>query len=383
MRRNLILWLAVLSITGAAGLAADDGVAPAVVAQGSYPDLAVDSNGNVHIVYARSGSLYYKKWNDGTKTWGPEDNIGLGVGRLERSDPEIVIDSRNRPHVLVGSSYAYWNGSSWNSINPGVDRDTAMAIDSEDNVYVIRRGGHNGGYLGLRVRKDGASSFTTLPDPDTANGLPRGRNDHVYGHIWVNPVDDSLHVTYRHGAPNHHAYRASTNGGQNWFGGGVSGDDFEAPSGAASSSGKIYSVSGNGTLYERTGTPSSWKSLGRAVSSGGRDLPALSVDRSGNVYASAYGGDWNVRAGGSWAGAKTLPKLSGQRLGFAETASGPGAFAYVVWEEGSSVNNDARAGTSDILFATLHPDGTVGTGGGTGPPPPEPPPAPTGLRVTD
>ena len=33
----------------------------------------------------------------------------------------------------------------------------------------------------------------------------------------------------------------------------------------------------------------------------------------------------------------------------------------VIWEEGSSVNNDLLAGTSDILFATIAPDGTVGS----------------------
>jgi hypothetical protein len=336
-------------------------VDPAVVAQGAYPDLAVDSAGDVHIVYARSGSLYYNKWDAGSRTWDGEDNVGLSVGELERSDPEIVIDSSDRPHVMVGSSYAYWNGSQWVSINPGVSRDTAMAIDSQDNVFIVRRGGQNGGYLGLRKRSAGSSSFSALPDPDIAGGLPLGRNDHVYGHIFVNPADDSLHVLYRHAAPTDFSYRGSTNSGQNWFGGGVSGDDAESPSGAAGADGKIYAISGTGNAYQRSGTPSSWTSLGRPVSAGSRDLPALAVDGAGNLYASCFRGRFNVRSGGAWAGQGTLPNLSGLPLGFAEVAGGPGGFAYVIWEEGSSVNNDLRAGTSNILFATIAADGTVGS----------------------
>ena len=335
-------------------------VDPAVVAQGSYPDLAVDSTGDVHIVYARSGSLYYNKWDAGSRTWDGEDSVGLSDGQVERSDPEIVIDSNDRPHVMVGSSYAYWSGSQWVSINPGVSRDTAMAIDSQNNVFIVRRGGHNGGYLGLRVRYAGSSSFSALPDPDIADGLPRGRNDHVYGHIFINPVDDELQVVYRHGAPDDLAYRGSDDSGQNWFGGGVSGDDAEAPSGAAGADGNIYVISGTGDVYRRSGTPSSWTSLGSPISAASRDLPALAVDGEGNLYASSFRGRFNVRSDGSWAGQDTLPNLSGLSLGFAEVAGGPGGFAYVIWEEGSSVNNDLPAGTSDILFATIAADGTVG-----------------------
>jgi hypothetical protein len=349
-------------------------VAPSVVAQGAYPDLAVDSAGDVHLVYVRSGTLYYREYSAADRTWSTESQPGLGAGDVSRSDPEVVIDSQDRPHVLVGSSYAYHDGSGWIQINPGVTRDTAMAIDSGDNVLVCRRGGHEGGYLGLRIRRAGTSSFTSLPDPDVADGLPLGRNDHVYGHVFVNPVDDSIHIVYRHGAPDNCAYRGSINSGSNWFGGGVSGDDHEAPSGTASGDGTLYVVCGGGTVYERTATPSTWTSLGRAVQAGGRDLPALSTDGSDNLYVTSFGGRYNVRTAGSWIGESTLPALSGNPLGFAESAGGPGSFAYVVWEEGTLVNNDAVAGTSDILFATVGSDGSVGSGD-------QPPPPPTDLGV--
>ena len=343
------------------------GVDPVQVATGAYPDLAVDGAGDVHLVYGRSGTLYYRKWTASTSTWSAEQSTGLGTGRVERSEPEVATDSQNRPHVFVGSSYAYWNGSSWVSINPGVTRDSALAIDSQDNVYICRRGGANGGWMGLRKRAAGSNSFISLPDPDTANGLPLGRNDHVYGHVFVSPADNSVHIVYRHGAPMNLAYRGSSDGGQNWFGGGVSGDDLEAPSGAAAADGSIYVVSGNGTVYRRTATPSSWSSLGRAVTAASRDLPALGTDQGNNLYVTSFGGKFNVRSVGSWAGQATLPGLSGQPLGFVESAGGPGNFAYVVWEEGSSVNNDLpNSGTNtSINFASVASDGTVGGGGGS------------------
>jgi hypothetical protein len=280
---------------------------------------------------------------------------------VERSDPEIVIDSSNRPHVMVGSRYAYWNGSQWVSIDPGASRDTAMAIDSNDNVFIVRRGGHNGGWLGLRVRYAGASSFSALPDPDNSNGLALGQNEHVYAHIVVSPLDDSLHILYRHGAPTAFSYRGSVDSGQNWFGSGISGDDNESPSAAAGGDGRIYAISGTGYVYRRSSTTISWNSWGRPLSAGRRDLPALAVDGAGNLYASSFGGRYNVRRGGAWINQSTLPSLSALPLGFAEVAGGPGGFAYVIWEEGASVNNDALAGTSDILFATIASDGHVGS----------------------
>jgi hypothetical protein len=101
----------------------------------------------------------------------------------------------------------------WQSIRPDVRRDTAMAIDADDNVYLIRRGGHDDGFMGLLVRRAGASTFEPLPDPDTAGGLPVGRNDHVYGAIAASPFDGALHIVYRHAAPRHFGYRVSTTGG--------------------------------------------------------------------------------------------------------------------------------------------------------------------------
>ena len=234
-----------------------------------------------------------------------------------------------------------------------------MAIDGFDNIYICRRGGASGGYIGLMKLPAGTSTWQSLSDPDIANGQPIGRNDHVYTHIFASDDDDTIHLVYRHAAPNDMAYRYSTDGGATFSGGGVSGDDAEAPSGYVGGDGNIYAIGGAGTVYERTGTPSSWQSLGGAVTAGARDLPAMAVDDDGTIYAASFGGRYNVYSSGAWVGEQILPNLNGASLGFAEVEVHDG-LGYAIWEEGNSVNNDAPAGTSDIIFATISPNGTVG-----------------------
>jgi len=328
---------------------------PVHVADGAYPDLAVDRLGGVHLVYVRDGRLFHRHRPAGSETWSAEQDTGVRPVNPNRSDPEVVTDSRHRPHVLAGNGYAWLNEGKWASIQPGVVRDTALAIDAHDNVYVCRRGGVDGGFLGLRVRRADAAEFVSLADPDVAGGLPLGRNDHVYGHVSVGPEDQSLHVVYRHGAPAHCAYRVSTDGGKTWTGGGISGDDYEGPSGIVAPDGTVYVVSGNGTVHQRAGGPGDWRNLGRALECGKRDLPVLAGDSVGNLYAAGFGGRLNIRFGNQWTGERRLPAPHGDKLGFVALAAGPRASAYAVWEEGSQVGNDEMAGTSALWFARLDP----------------------------
>ncbi len=329
-------------------------IMPIEVARGAYPDLAVDSEGNLHLVYVRDGKLIYRQRKQAARDWSAEQNTGLDQGMVARSDPEVVTDSKNRPHVLVGSSYAWWNGTSWESLKIDAERDTALAIDAKDNVYVVRRGGHQDGYLGLLVRRAGTRAFEPLPDPDVAGDLPLGRNDHVYGHIAISPLDASLHIAYRHGNPKHCAYRTSSDGGRTWSGGGVCDDDREAPSVCIGHDGRIYVVSGTGEVFRRGESPDQWLALGRAVPAAGRDLPVLASDSRGRLYAACFGGRFNVQREGKWRTPTTLRQLSNQKLGFVDLASSrDGRAVYAVWEEGLNVHNDEPAGESTILFARL------------------------------
>lgn len=345
------------------------GIAPIKVATGAYPDITTDASSNVHLVYARDGKLWYKKFVTTTGSWTTEEDTGITQNASYRNDPEIAVDAIGTVHVLgglgnSGGQYAYRSASGWTKIGT-FNRDTGIAVDNTNTVYVVERdAATTGGYIGLYKRVVGATAFTKMADPDIANGLPLGENDHVYANICTNMTDNSVHVAYRHGAPTKFAYRGSDDGGLNWYGGGVSTDDAEAPNCTVSGTGVIYAVGGNGTVFQRTGKPSSWLNLGLAVSALPRYLPSLATDTGGNLYVSSFAGKYNTRLSGAigWTGEKTLPKQSSGALGFAEVAPGSGNYAFVVWEEGNSNPSlDTTTAAFDIYFATINKNGVIGS----------------------
>jgi photosystem II stability/assembly factor-like uncharacterized protein len=202
-----------------------------------------------------------------------------------------------------------------------------------------------------------------MSDPDSANGLPVGANDHVYGTIFINPTDDSLHIIYRHAAPRNASYRSSTDGGISWTGAGISDDDAEAPSGVAGADGSQYVITGTGTVFKLPNGGTSWSSLGNAVTAASRHLPNLATDESGNLYAVSFGGKYNVYSNSSWSGEQTVESLTSQSVGFMEAACAASS-CYVVWEEGANVvaDNDNVADNFTIVIAPMNPDGVSNPG---------------------
>jgi len=328
---------------------------PAKVARGSYPDIAVDTKGNIHLVYGRSSVAYYMKYDVANGTWGAESNTGVTVTNIDRSDPDIVIDSKDNPHVFAGAGYAYWDGAKWNKSNPkgSLMRDTELAIDGNDNVYIVYRGGNNGGYMGISKRAAGSSTWNTLTDPDKGQ---LGRNDHVYPDLAINPTDNSLHIVYRHGIPKNTSYRFSTDGGVTWKAEGITGVEPESPHLVLDSQGNVYATNGAGDFFRRT--TGGWVSEGKAVSTAGRQQPELTIDKNNTIYCGSHGGKYNIRTNGSWGSSKLLTSVTGAKKGFLEMA-GVDGFAYAAWEEGSSVNADLGAGTVDIIVGKIDASGNV------------------------
>lgn len=333
------------------------GVVPVKIGTGAYPAIAADSAGNAHVVYAKDGKLIYCKYNP-TASPGSEcpaqEVTGLTQNASYRNDPAIVIDSQNRPHVLGGTGngggqYAYWNGSSWIKIGT-FNRDTGIAIDKSDNVYIAERGDLIN-FIKVYKRVSGASGFTQLTNPSVS-----AQNDHIYTDIYTSPTDNSVHIVYRHGvSPNVCGYTYSTNGGSSWINLGITaipGSDYEAPSGVVANDGTVYSVCGNGTVFQRSGT-TGWINLGLAVSALTRHLPVMSSDLNGNIYVSSFGGKYNIRKNGAWTGEKTVTGLSTQAKGFTRIAAAAN-FAYAVWEEGNSNPAlDATTAAFDIVLGKI------------------------------
>lgn len=335
--------------------------APERVGTGSYPDLALDADGNPHVVYVRGDSVFVRsRGADGD--WGAEQQVPIAAGQVERSDPELAIDSQGRMHILCGSQYAWWDSAAWTAMSPRIERDTALALDGADTVYLCRRGGDGDGDLGVLKRAAGATEFTPLPDPDTYAGRGMGTSNHVYGHVFAGNAKGTIHVVYRH----HHeplrcGYRYSTDGGKTWDGGGIIDDDFEAPSGAVAPDGTVYIVTGSGIVLRLVEAPDRWESLGRALATKRRDLPSVALDASGALYVAAFGGRYNIYRNGHWQGETAVPRQGEQRIGNVSVKVAK-LGAWVVWEENGARDNKQRVEDGAIYIAQVSPH-EAGTGG--------------------
>jgi hypothetical protein len=326
---------------------------PNRVAEGNFPDIAIDSKGNVHIVYNRKG-LKYRKFDVQTGRWSPEQDTGCKCEWIERSEPDIVIDSKDFPHVYCGRDYAWFDGRRWRVIRPGSVRDTEMAIDSYDNVYITHRGGNNGGNLGLLKRSAQTGQWSALPDPDLGSS---GYNDHVYPDIYIDNKDH-IHIIQRKGPEVEVTYRFSSDGGQSWSTENVKDRWDEAPHIVVDSNGTVYVTTGIGELFER-GNSGTWNSIGRKVHARSRMRPELAADKKNNLYITSFGGRYNTRLKNVWMGEKRIDPLSSREtIGFVETA-GCNGFVYIIWEEGEGNANDGLNDNADIFVGRLYPDGTI------------------------
>jgi hypothetical protein len=115
----------------------------------------------------------------------------------------------------------------------------------------------------------------------------------------------------------------------------------------------VYAVGGGGEVFRREGGPDQWRSLGRALVSGRRDLPVIAVDAAGQVFVACFGGRVNVLADGDWSGEQRLPASSGQSVGFVDLAASPdGGAVYAVWEEAASLRKPLEM-NHPIVEATI------------------------------
>ena len=354
---------------------ATQSINPVTVATGEFPDIVRSPDGNLHIVYGRAGVIYYRQYDVSNGVNGPEENTGATYIDSYKAKPNVVVDSTGMIHV-AGGTYSFKTGGSWQIMDANLIRDTDMALDSNDNLYVITRGDNASensgpGYIQIVKRVKGAGSFTARTDVDQ---LDPGRNNHVYGDMAISPLDDTLYVVYRHGGPSVHAFRANTgavlaDGSMDVVGTwmvseGVSADDGEGPAVAVDGNGVVYSIGGSGTVYRRALGGGSWTNEGNQVAGGIRYNTELTIDMQSNVYATGWGGKYNIRVSEIWAGAQTLPSLTGKSIGHLNAEAG-GGFVYLVWEESSSPDPQEGGGdAADIVIATLDKDGAVGGSGG-------------------
>lgn len=326
---------------------------PKVVATGHFPDLTVDSEGNIHLVYSRSG-LKYKKYYRNEKYWSEEQDVGCNCENIKRSDPDIVVDSKGNPYVYCGKEFAWFDGTTWHKNIPGSIRDTELAIDSKDNIYLVKRAGHNGGNIGLLKKHYGKSEWIEMKDPDI-NSL--GPSDHVYSDIIIDN-EDKIHLVQRHGPQVEVTYRSSSDGGQTWIKEDVMDERAEAPHITVTSEGVPFISTGKGYVSERTAL-GNWKQHGRKLHVYSRMHPELGIDKEDNIYLTSFGGFYNTFFKEVWIGEKAMEQVTqNERIGFTETA-GWEEFAYIVWEEGKGDADGGLSEDSKIVVGILYPDGRI------------------------
>lgn len=326
---------------------------PESIAIGNFPDLAVDSSGDIHVVYNRAG-LKYKRYSSNAGKWTNEYNVGCDCENINRSEPDIVVDSKGNPHVFCGKEYAYFDGKAWHKSIPGGTRDTELAIDANDRVYLISRGGNNGGYIGLTSKSRANEKWLALNDPDKKN---KGHNDHVYPDIFIG-LDGQIHVVQRHGPSVEVTYRKSMDGGSTWrIEEPVSNERSESPHIVVDRAGNVIIATGNGSVFERIGEK--WKFIGRKLQSFSRIQPEWAIDGQDDLYLTCFGGQYNTRHKSVWMGERIIDPITiGKQIGFVETA-GHENFSYIIWEEGRGNADEGLEDDAQLVVGILYPDGRV------------------------
>lgn len=327
-------------------------VKPEVVAQGNFPDLVVDQQGNIHLVYNREG-LRYKKYDASKKQWGAEMEVGCACENVVRADPDVVIDSKGQPHVYCGNEYAWFDGKTWNKVKSKGSRDSELVINSNDQLFLVSRGGNFKGHIGMETRK-GSEKWSFLPDPDE-NG--KSVNNHVYNDLFVD-ANNTLHLVQRHGPVKEVTYRRSTDNGKTWpIEEAISDDRGESPKIVVDKTGNVFVSTAKGYIHERIGQ-GVWKEHGRKVKSNARQMPELGIDQEDNLYITSFGGLVNTCFMGRWMGENVIRQVTDKPIGFVETA-GFSNFAYIVWEEGEGHAEEGLKEDSEIVVGKIFPDGRM------------------------
>ena len=273
------------------------------------PAIAVDSSGNIHIVWQDdtpgNSEIYYKKSTNGGSTWMTSQRLTWNSGAS--GGPAIAVDASGNLHVVweddgAGNEEIYYmkssdGGTTWSgksqrlSWTSGLSRSPVIAADSSDNIHAVWADTTPGKWeIYYTKSTDGGSTWMTSQRITWNTGLS------WFPDIAVDP-SGHIHVVWEYGnAENIDIfYKKSTNGGATWLPGqGLTWNSgaSQYPALTADSSGKIHvawqdDTPGRWEINYRKSTDggSTWMTGKRITWNTGASLgPAVSVDSSGNPH---------------------------------------------------------------------------------------------------
>jgi hypothetical protein len=195
-----------------------------------FPAVAIDSSGHVHVVWNDDSSgnseIYYMKSTNGGASWLPSQRLTLTSGYSD--DPAIAVDSSGNVHVVwdddtPGNFEIYYmkstnGGASWLpsqrlTWNNGSSINTAIAVDTFGRVYVVWPDFTPGNYE-IYYRKSTNWGASWLP----SQRLTWNSGISAWPAIAVDS-SGNIHAVWRDDTPGNYEiyYRKSTNGGASWL----------------------------------------------------------------------------------------------------------------------------------------------------------------------
>ena len=200
------------STEGASWAELDSTNNPVSLVADSQVALAIDSYDKLHIAYQKSYSMYYQTFDTSSNLFGIEAVVRSGNAGQIDSNPELVIDSEDKPHIIFvqfdGSSeyvsyYSNRISGSWKtpvqfgSASVSSGRKISLTLN-EDNIPEMSEIGQSLKDLVASVgNQNDATSFTNQTiDSDTEGTLPSAIAVDSSGNTWMAYVDENGATDY-------------------------------------------------------------------------------------------------------------------------------------------------------------------------------------------
>jgi BNR repeat-like domain len=274
----------------------------------SYPDVAVDSSGNIHVVWnddpTGNNEIYYKMSTDGGATWTATKRLTWNSGYSYC--PSLVSDPSSHLHLAwadytSGNEEIYYKksidgGATWTSSrrltwNSGGSGYPSIGAGPYGKIHVVWEDDTPGKYEAFYKRStDGGTTWETSRQISSISG------EASYPVLAVDP-SANIHAVWAYNISGNYEiyYNKGSNAGAGW----ASSRRLTWTSGlsdfvdlAADASGHIHVVwhdntPGNFEIYYKNSVDggASWTASQRLTwNSGASDSPAIVADPSGNLH---------------------------------------------------------------------------------------------------